>query len=130
MEKPVRVLVVDDDETSCRLLAEILETEGMEAVWTTDGLNGLIGYEMSTHHPYDVFIIDVRMPVLLGTELAEVLKKSHPRAKIILVSAFADDALLKLSKSLGVALLSKPFAANRLLEVVERALGGSKKREN
>jgi DNA-binding response OmpR family regulator len=40
----MRVLVVDDDETFCRFLAEILEAQGMEAVWTT---NGLVSYEMS-----------------------------------------------------------------------------------
>jgi DNA-binding NtrC family response regulator len=126
MERAMRVLVVDDDETFSRLLAEILEAQGMEAVWTT---NGLVGYEMSTQRSYDVFIIDVRMPLVLGTELAEALKKDHPRAKIILVSAFADETLLNLSEHIGVPVLSKPFSANRLLQMVEGALPGSKNQE-
>jgi FixJ family two-component response regulator len=70
------------------------------------------------------------MPLILGTELVEELKKDNPKAKIILTSAFADTALQHTSRSLGVPLLSKPFSANRLLEAVDSILGGSKKQES
>jgi DNA-binding response OmpR family regulator len=123
----LRVLIVDDDETFCQLLAEVLEGRGIKVVWTTDGLEG---YETSLYEPYDLFIIDQRMPLILGTELVEELKKDNPRAKIILISAFADETLQNQSKSLGVTVLSKPFSANRLLEAVETALGRLKQREN
>lgn len=123
----MRVLVVDDNEIFCRLLAEILETAGIQAAWTTDVV---AAYEMSTDHPYDLFILDVRMPLLLGTELAEALKANDPRAKIILISAFADEPLQKVSQSIGVPLLSKPFTAKRLLEVVQSTLGSSKQHQN
>jgi CheY-like chemotaxis protein len=126
MERKVRILVIDDNETFCRLLTEILESQGMEVAWTTDGL---AGYEMSRRSRYDLLIIDVRMPLVVGTELAEVLKKENPSTKIILVSAFADAVLQKISQNLGVTLLSKPFNANRLLEVVETTLG-SEQRED
>jgi DNA-binding response OmpR family regulator len=118
----VRVLIVDDDETFCQFLAEVFEDKGMQVVWTTDGL---AGYEKSLYESYDLFIIDERMPLVLGTELVEDLKKDNPRAKIILISAFADEALQKRSQTLGVPLLSKPFPADRLLEVVQRTLGNS-----
>src|SRR5919108_2767775 len=123
MERAVRVLIVDDDKTFCQLLAEVLEGRGIEVVWTTDGLEG---YEMSLYETYDLFILDQRMPLILGTELVEELKKDNPGARIILISAFADEALQNESKSLGVPVLSKPFSANRLLEAVETALGRSK----
>jgi CheY-like chemotaxis protein len=126
MEKKAQILIVDDNEIFCRLLAEILESEGMQAEWITDGL---AAYEMCTHHPYDLFIIDVRMPLVLGTELAEVLKKENPGAKIILVSAFADAALQKASQQMGVTLLSKPFSAKRLLEVVSTTLRSAEREE-
>jgi CheY-like chemotaxis protein len=126
MEKKMQILVVDDNEIFCRLLTEILESEGMQAEWTTDGL---AAYEMCTHHAYDLFIIDVRMPLVLGTELAEVLKKEKPNAKIILVSAFADAALQKTSRHMDVTLLSKPFSAKRLLEVVETTLRSEQREE-
>jgi len=119
----VRVMIIDDDETFCQLLAEVLENKGMQVVWTTDGLSG---YEKSVYESYDLFILDERMPLVLGTELVEGLKKDNPQAKIILISAFADEALQKRSRNLGVPLLSKPFAAERLLEMVEGAVNSSK----
>jgi DNA-binding response OmpR family regulator len=122
----LRVLIVDDDETFCQLLAEVLEGKGIKVVWTTDGLEG---YEMSLYEPYDLFILDQRMPLIFGTELVQELKKDNPEAKIILISAFADEALLNKSQSLGVPVLSKPFSAKRLLQLVESALGRSKQEE-
>jgi DNA-binding response OmpR family regulator len=123
----MRVLIVDDDATFCQFLVEVLEDKGIEVAWTTDGL---AGYEKSLYEWYDLFILDERMPLVLGTELVEDLKRDRPQAKIILISAFADEALQKRSQTLGVPLLSKPFGANRLLEAVERALGRSKRQEN
>ena len=122
----MHALVVDDDETFCQLLAEVLEGKGIKVAWTTDGLEG---YQMSLDESYDLFILDQRMPLILGTELVEELKKDNPGARIILISAFADEALQNESKSLGVPVLSKPFSANRLLEAVETALGRSKRCE-
>jgi DNA-binding response OmpR family regulator len=123
----VRVLIVDDDETFCQLLAEVLEDKGIQVVWTTDGL---AGYEKSLYESYDLFILDERMPLVLGTELVEDLQRDNPQAKIILISAFADETLQERSQRLGVPLLSKPFAAERLLETVTGALGNSVKEVN
>lgn len=88
-------------------------------MWTTDSLKG---YEASLYETYDLFILDQRMPLMLGTELVEELKKDNPRAKVILTSAFADDALRTRMQSLGVPVLSKPFSAMRLLQTVESVL--------
>ncbi len=115
-----RVLIVDDDETFCRLLVEVLGDQGMQVVWTTDGL---AGYEKSLYELYDLFIFDERMPLVLGTELVENIKRDNPQAKFILISAFADETLQKRTQSLGVPLLSKPFATERFVEMVEGALG-------
>lgn len=116
----MRTLIVDDDETFCQFLAEVLEAKGIQVTWTTDGL---AGYEKSLYESYDLFILDERMPLVLGTELVEYLKRDNPQAKIILISAFADETLQQRSQRLGVPLLSKPFGAERLLEKVEEVLG-------
>lgn len=118
----MRVLIIDDDTTFCELLAEMLEEKGMDVEWTTDGFGG---YEMSLNQPYDLFILDQRMPLVLGSELAEYLREDNPNAKIILTSAFADEALGDIAKSIDSPLLSKPFRANRLLELIKRLLSGS-----
>ena len=117
----MRALVVDDDVTSCQLLAKILQREGLETEWTTDSL---VGYDMALHNQYDLYVFDVRMPGLLGTELVEGLKDAHPHAKILLISSFADAALRQTAQDLGVALLSKPFTPAQLLTEITDVLRG------
>ena len=118
----MRVLVIDDDEIFCRLLVEILESKGIETTSTTDGL---AGYELLIRDRFDLFIIDVRMPLILGTELAEAIKETNAQARIILASAFADSKLGEFAAKNGIFLLSKPFNLERLFETLEQALPGS-----
>jgi two-component system, chemotaxis family, chemotaxis protein CheY len=119
----MRILIVDDDETFCRLLVEIFDGIGMKAVWTT---SGLAGYAMITEDDdYELCIIDVRMPLILGTDLAEAIREDCPEVKIILASAFADETLQEYAKRMGLFLLSKPFTPSLLLATVELALGES-----
>jgi CheY-like chemotaxis protein len=115
----MRALIVDDDQTFCEFLTEVLADKGIEGIWTTDGVEG---YAMWRHQPFDLVISDIRMPALLGTELAERLKRDNPHVKIILISAFADESSFAISRSLGVPLLSKPFVPDRLLEVIAEVL--------
>jgi two-component system response regulator RegA len=119
MNREMNVLIVDDDETFCRMLAETLEREGIRVKWTTDGFTG---YEISLYRDFDLFILDVRMPLILGTELAEEMREDNPNARVILISAFADEELAETCKRLGVSLLSKPFSADRLLEEITKTL--------
>jgi DNA-binding response OmpR family regulator len=116
----VRVLIVEDDETFCQFLSEILEDRGNEVVSSTEGLDG---YQKAWSYPYDVFILDVHMPGLLGTEIAEALKEKNPTARVIMISAFADDALRETASHLGTPLLSKPFSAEDLLQVINEIKG-------
>jgi DNA-binding response OmpR family regulator len=115
----MRVLIVEDDETFCRFLAKVLEGKGIEVTWTTDSVKG---YEISSRDPYDLYIVDVRMPVLLGTELVEALKQRNQGARVILISAFADEEIRQASSNLGVSLLSKPFSADQLLGAIEKIM--------
>ena len=118
----MHVLVIDDDEIFCRLLVEILESKGIKTTATTDGL---AGYELLIRNRFDLFIIDVRMPLILGTELAEAIKETNAQARIILASAFADSKLADFAAEKGIFLLSKPFNLERLYETLEQALPGS-----
>lgn len=117
MKAKLTVLVVDDDETFCRFLAEVLEAEDYSVQWTTDGLDG---FGMSLDQSFDLFIVDVRMPLIVGTELAEEIRTDHPEARIILTSAFADEQLAAECRKLKVALLSKPFSRQSLLGEMRR----------
>jgi DNA-binding NtrC family response regulator len=113
----LRVLIIEDDQTFCEFLAEILQTGDNEVVSSMDGVDG---YEKAWANSFDLFIFDVRTPGLLGTEIAEALKQKNPGAKIILISAFADDTLGRAAEKLQAELLSKPFSADDLFRVIDR----------
>jgi CheY-like chemotaxis protein len=118
----MRVLIVDDDEVFCRFLVELLEDVGVDAFSINDGVKA---YECINQECYDLGIIDVRMPLIIGTELAEGLQALQPQLKIILASAFADRALRDYAKRRGLLLLSKPFTKLQLFDAVKLALGES-----
>jgi CheY-like chemotaxis protein len=118
----MRILVVDDDEIFCRFLVEVLEGMGVEATCMT---NGLAAFELLTRDPYDLTIIDVRMPLVLGTDLADAIRENDPQAKIILASAFADAALHEYAGRKGIMLLSKPFTTQQLMATMKLVLGQS-----
>jgi CheY-like chemotaxis protein len=61
------------------------------------------------------------MPGLLGTEIAEALKQNNRGAKVILISAFADETLRQAAANLRAPLLSKPFSADDLFQVIDKA---------
>ncbi|MGE0683445.1 MAG: response regulator [Candidatus Binatia bacterium] len=115
----MRALIVDDDATCCQLLMKILHREGIETAGTT---NSLAGYGMALRNYYDLYILDVRMPGLLGTEFVEGLKEEDPHVKILLISSFADAALRQTARDLEVALLSKPVTPTQLLTAIAAVL--------
>lgn len=116
----MRILVIDDDAVFSRYLAEVLTHLGHDAESVTDGF---IGFERCLRHEYDLVICDVRMPLILGTELVAELRRDLPHLPIVLISAFADEQLAAQAEERGAWLLSKPFDAAVLGEVLERATG-------
>jgi CheY-like chemotaxis protein len=118
----MRILVIDDDEIFCRLLVEYLEQIGVEATCRTDGLEA---FELLNREAYDLCIIDVRMPLVLGSDLAEAIREAHPQIKIVLASAFPDRALQEYARRKGILLLAKPFTKMQLFDTVKIATAES-----
>jgi DNA-binding response OmpR family regulator len=117
----MRALIIDDDATSCQLLTTILQRDGIETEWTTDSL---VGYDMARRHLYDLYILEVRMPGLVGTRFIEGVREKYPYAKILLISSFADATLQQTARDFEVALLSKPFTPAQLLTEITGVLRG------
>jgi DNA-binding NtrC family response regulator len=118
----MRVLVIDDDEIFARLLVEILDQVSIEATYQTDGSDA---FELLNRETYDLCIIDERMPSILGSELAEAIRKAHPQTKIVLASAFPDRALQEYASRNGILLLAKPFTKLQLFDSVKIAAADS-----
>ena len=116
----MRILIIDDDQTFCRYLGEVLGQFGHDADWVNDGL---IGFERCLRQSYDAVICDVRMPLILGTELVAELHRDRPSQHVILISAFADEQLVAQAAQCGARLLSKPFDASVLTAMLDEIAG-------
>ena len=99
------VLIVDDESDMRALVRTWLELEGgyevvAEAV---DGQEALVAYDRLNAPPTpDVVILDSRMPGLSGIDVAEEMLRRVPRQRIVLFTAFADDALVRRAADIGV----------------------------
>ena len=107
------VLVVDDDQMMARTLQEILELQG----WTVDvAHDGKHAVEMARRLPYDVVLMDVKMPGMDGVSAFKAMKEARPDVKVVLMTAFAAESMLSEAEDEGVLrVLSKPVDVRSLV---------------
>ena len=88
MTDKVRVLVVDDKETTCDGLKANLEvTRDIEVI--SQASNGLEALTVIEESLPDVVLMDVRMPVMDGIEATRRIKESWPDIKVIILSMYS-----------------------------------------
>ncbi len=115
-----RILVVDDDAVTCRLLAEVLRRDEAEVVTCTDPRQALARVAAE---PVDLAIIDVRMPEMGGLELLRRLRESCADLPIIVMTAFGSiDTAVQAFASGAVDYVSKPMNLEEISATVRRAL--------
>jgi serine/threonine protein kinase/FixJ family two-component response regulator len=119
---PADILVVDDNPHNLDLLRTVLEVEGHRVHTASDGIAAL---RMAQSKPFDLALIDIRMPHMSGYELCERLKES-PRTRdvpVIFLSAL-DDAMDKVRafESGGADYIVKPFKAAEVMARVGNQL--------
>lgn len=115
------ILVVDDDIDTCRNLADILADMGYRVDTAHDGPSAL---ELVRRNPYDVALLDFKMPGMDGLELYREVKKLRAGTVAIIVSAYTNQATREEAIGAGAwQVLSKPVDFPKLLGLVDEALG-------
>lgn len=119
-----RVLVVDDDEDSRRLLAHLLERKGYTVVLADGGPAAISTLENTE---VDVVVLDVMMPIMDGFAVCRELKKSQNTASVpvILLTARDDMETRATGMKLGVSdFLAKPVNKEELYVRIRTQLEG------
>src|SRR4051812_42626081 len=104
-----RILVVDDNEDTRRLLHIALSAEGFEVVTAIDGDEAL---RVQGSTPADVLVTDIFMPNRDGLETIAVWKTLHPACKIVVMSGGSRTGAdyLDIAREIGAdECLAKPF---------------------
>ncbi len=106
------VLMVDDDEMVRNLAREALELEGYTVLTARDGREALA---LCRERRIDLLITDVVMPEMSGRELAERLADECPGARVLYLSGYTDDAIVRhgvLEEKMPF--IQKPFSLDAL----------------
>ena len=123
-------MIIDDNEFSRVLISVKLKKHGFHNLTipdtSIDAWNDIANGHLSDK-PFDLVITDLNMPGLDGMDLISKIK-DDPLSEdldIIVISADADQTIIKITKTLGAcAYLVKPFITAELLAVVEAVLKG------
>nr|MBA3657499.1 response regulator [Gemmatimonadaceae bacterium] len=117
-----RILFVEDEASLRKLGSRILEKNGFSVSLAADCIEALkICSESAV--PFDLACIDVVMPGMGGGELAVLLLDKYPALKILMMSGFNDDDLLR--RGIGnnsIPFIQKPYTPTDLVAKIREAL--------
>jgi len=117
---PTKVLVVEDHPDFRELIAKALALIGWQTILARSGADAIDKLE---YHAPDVILLDIRMPVMSGFELAAVIKKHPLHNNIPILAASADPGHRAGSMAAGCDdFISKPFAISALETRLKRLL--------
>jgi DNA-binding NtrC family response regulator len=123
MDKPQRILVIDDEPTSLDLLRRILEINGYEVQLA---VNGLEGVELFRKNPCDLVITDMVMPKKDGLQTILDLRDDYPDLPVIAISGggtISKERYLAVAGYLDkVVTIAKPFTIESIVKAVELLL--------
>jgi CheY-like chemotaxis protein len=129
----VRILIAEDDEDIA--YTDLFEGRGHSVLITRDGKECVKTYAVAmemafalkkqsgaaTVMPFDVVLLDYRMPHENGLEVAREILALNPEQRVIFASAYVKDALEDSIRRLrhAIELVEKPFDPKTLIETVE-----------
>ena len=125
--KGVRVLVVDDNEVSREILAEMLRYFQMQVDVAANGVAAIEQLEAATGQPYQLVLMDWRMPGMNGDEATRRIHTDPAIAhqpKVIMITAYGREDVMTLARQAAVdGFLIKPVSPSSLLDSMLSALG-------
>ena len=120
LDRSLRVLIVDDQDIICELLAEHLAGDGHTTASAADGHQAL---ELFRAGHFDLVITDQSMPLMNGIQLASAIKALSPTTPVVLLTGFGDEMLALGGQPPGVDLvLGKPVSQSDLRRAIFQAL--------
>jgi CheY-like chemotaxis protein len=120
---PKRILVVDDDLSTCRLVQAYLTKRGYEVALAHDATTGL---GLIQQQSFDLVVSDMIMPGLSGFDLLLEVKKLRPLMPVIIITGKPKvEAAVACMRTGAFDYLTKPLNLTRFLEHVQLGLEAS-----
>ncbi len=113
-----RILIVDDEPSQREILQGFLAAEGWEVDTAENGTEAL---NLFRKHPFDLCLVDYRMPDMTGLELLEKLKSQPPEAAVVIITAYGSITSAVEAMKLGAYdYLTKPIDLDELSHLIAK----------
>jgi signal transduction histidine kinase len=120
VQRPDRILIVDDEPDIAVILKLHLEDAGYTTTWAGNGETAL---QMLHDGEYSLILTDIRMPGISGVEVLKRVRESGMSTSVIMMTAHgSEDLAVECMTSGAVDYFCKPFSLDDMLQRVERAL--------
>lgn len=124
-DRPIRVLVADDQPMMITALKTILNTQDDIEVVTTAG-NGREAIEAAERWRIDVAVLDIRMPHLNGIEAAQIIRQRRETTKVLMLTTFDSEDLVRRALEIGVqGFMLKDSGPEALIDAIRRIHQGA-----
>ena len=120
-----KIVAIDDEMEFTKTIDQFFSTRGYEV---HVALTGTSGIELVDYHKPDVVLVDLKLPGVDGDEILKHIRRTHPKTKVIVITAYNDggktrDRLLTLG---AFAHFDKPVSSLRdLADAVKRAIAAT-----
>lgn len=122
-----RILLVDDDDELCELVATLLEQNGMQVETSPDGSSGLARAREEAH---DILILDVQLPQLNGFEVLRALRKESALPVLMLTARGSEEDRFTGLEQGADDYLPKPFHPRELIARIRAILRRTQRSED
>lgn len=126
MDKKLKILYMDDEESIRKLFEKIMNILGNEIVLSTDGMDAFQKYSksMKEGRKFDCVILDLTVNNgMNGSEAGMRILEADPSAKIIISSGYTNDNYMVNFADYGFkGSLIKPFRIEKLREILDKVI--------
>ena len=117
-----KILVVEDEPAISNVCRRVLIGEGFEVDIAE---NGKVAQDMIGKKEYDLFLIDIRTPIMNGKELYQWLNEKHPKLTSGVIFTTGDvmgGDTIRFVEQTARPFLPKPFVPDKLKEIVKQTI--------
>ena len=115
-----KILIVDDEQTMCEMLADDLERHGFLPTWSISSEKAL---DLLKTQSFDVLLADLNLPNMNGIELCERIAANRPDIPVIVITAFGSmETAIAAIRAGAYDFVNKPIDTEFLVLALDRAV--------
>ena len=127
MDRPVKILIVDDEVNLLQSLSDVLKRKGYSVATARNGLEAL---EKLKERYFNMAIVDFKMPKMGGMELLEVMKERYPQTPVVILTGYGTiKSAVNTTKKGAYNYLIKPFSPDEILLIANKIMEEENLRE-